>query len=273
MKLKEYWPSFCTARRMKKLPLADLIRAVDRPLPVIVTLTSIASRLATLHLTIRSLLAQSVKPERVVLWLHHDLKLQVPESLVELQGNVFEIRYVDLNCSHCKLVHALEAFPDRILVTCDDDLIYDHTWLERLYRDHQRYPDDIISHECRKISYDADEQLLPYKQWPYLKQTGVSGMDLLLLGYSGVLYPPGSLMQQAVDVELFMQLAPKADDLWFKAMSFLKGTKVRRSTEPEPKPIPVIGSQKVSLLKTNVREDGNRIQWQALCDYFNIRIS
>ncbi|ADU65042.1 hypothetical protein Selin_0286 [Desulfurispirillum indicum S5] len=273
MKLKEYWPSFCAAWRLKRLPLEELMRFADQPLPIIVTLTSIPSRLNTLHLTLRSLLAQSMKPQKIVLWLHHDLEPQLPLSLSELQGEIFEIRYVDLTCSHRKLIYSLRIFPDQVLVTCDDDLLYHNTWLERLYNDHLRYPDAVIAHECRRITRTPEGELLPYKQWPTQTETGVCGMDLLPIGYGGVLYPPGALMQDVTDVDLFMKLAPKADDLWFKAMSFLKGTLVRRSSVPCPKPLPLIGTQKLSLRKTNVREDANRVQWEVLCDYFDIRIN
>jgi hypothetical protein len=72
------------------------------------------------------------------------------------------------------------------------------------------------------------------------------------------------------DVDLFMRLAPKADDLWFRAMAYLKGCPVGHSQQAYPPAQPIIGSQKVSLLKTNVRQDGNRLQWQALCEHFGL---
>ncbi len=271
MKLKEYWPSFMAATCMKFLDRDALCAPSSNPLPIVVTLTSIPSRLSTLHLTIRSVLNQSRKPEKIVLWLNHDLHNQLPLSLSSLQSELFEIRYVELTCSHRKLIHSLQEFPTKILVTCDDDLIYERTWLERLYADHIDYPHDIIAHECRRIMHDGHSgDLLPYKQWPVVKEGGISDPEFMAIGYGGVLYPPGALVPQAIDSELFLKLAPKADDLWFKAMSFLQGTAVRHSSSSLPKPIPLIGSQKNSLLKTNVREDGNRLQWNALCDHFGI---
>ena len=272
MKLKEYWPSWRAARAMKNLPLDKLLRPSKSTLPVIVTLTSIPSRLQSLHLTIRSVLNQSSKPEKIVLWLHHDLEDQVPPQLRQLQGECFEIRYVDLNCSHRKLIHALDAYPNKILVTCDDDLIYDQSWLRRLYDTHQTDNKAIIAHVCRRITWGPNGQLMPYKQWPIVRDGAQYHDNLLPIGYGGVLYPPNSLPKQTVDVSLFMSLAPRADDLWFKAMSWLHGTKVRCSISSTPSPQPIIGSQKVSLLKSNVREDGNRLQWQALCEHFNIRM-
>lgn len=271
MKLKEYWPSFWAATQMKYLDREVLCSPSKNSLPVIVTLTSIPSRLKTLHLTIRSVLNQSRKPEKVVLWLHKDLHDQLPLSLQILQSELFEIRYVDLTCSHRKLIHSLQQFPLKVLVTCDDDLIYERTWLERLYADHLNYPHDIIAHECRRIMHDGRSgELLPYKQWPVVTEGEITGSEIMAIGYGGVLYPPGALLPQAIDPELFLKLAPKADDLWFKAMSFLQSTAVRHSSSSLPKPIPLIGSQQISLLKTNVREDGNRLQWKALCDHFDI---
>src|SRR5690554_6050266 len=148
-------------------------------------------RLAKLHLTIRSLLIQSVQPEKILLWLHHDLASQIPAALKDLQGDIFEIHYVDLTCSHRKLIHSLTAFPHKVIVTCDDDLMYNSSWLERLYLEHQKFPLDVIAHECRRITRDEQGELLPYKEWPTLNEPGIAGMDLLAIGYGGVLYPPG----------------------------------------------------------------------------------
>lgn len=267
MKIKEYPISFLQSLKLRFSPVTNLSK---NKVSLIVSLTSIPTRLHILPLTIRSLLLQSVLPEKIILWLHRDLKEKLPVALSSLQSDLFEIRYVELTCSHRKLIHSLEAFPSSVIVTCDDDLIYEKTWLERLFTDHQLYPEDIVAHECRRISQNTDGQWLPYKEWPTQQETGVKGMNLLPIGYGGVLYPPNSLQPQVTDVQMFMELAPKADDLWFKAMSFMKGTLVRRSSSPWPKPIPIIGSQKISLLKTNVREDGNREQWLKITNFFDI---
>ncbi len=272
MKLKEYFPSLRESLRVRRLKRDELVRADVDPLPVVVSMTSIPARLGILHLTVRSLLIQTRKPARIVLWLHRDLRGTLPETLSELEGPVFEIRYVDLECPHRKLIHSITAFPEDVVVTCDDDMIYDPTWLERLYVDHQRFPHSIIAHECRRIARDEAGELLPYRRWPTVRLRGVNGKALVPTGYAGVLYPPRALLPEAQDVGLFMRLAPTADDLWFKAMSLLNRTEVRRSSEPGPKPRLIIGSQRVSLMRKNVREDSNRQQWQAICDHFGRRI-
>lgn len=270
MKLKQYWPSWREAQRLKRLPLTQLQSAIETPLPVTVSLTSIPSRLQTLHLTIRSLLAQTCRPHKVLLWLHQDLARDLPLALRELEGDVFEIRFVSLTCSHRKLIHTLEACPNAVVVTCDDDMMYAPTWLAHLYEHHLNNPMAIMANECRQITRGDDGQLLPYQQWPRLKHGQTSDRPLLPIGYAGVLYPPRVLNQRVHDVELFLRLAPKADDLWFRAMAFLNQSVVAHTPTAYPPPRPIIGSQTISLLKTNVNEDGNRQQWSALVDFFGI---
>jgi hypothetical protein len=268
MKLKELPKSLWAMWRLTQLKPAQLFQCDTEPLPVIVSLTSIPSRLPIIHVTIRSLLIQSRQPEKIVLWLHHDLKQHLPYSLTQLQGDVFEIRYVDLTCSHRKLIHSLEEFPSKVIVTCDDDLIYNDTWLQRLYDDHLLFPTDIIAHECRQIKFDDSGKPKAYEYWLAERKVGVTEKWLMPIGYGGVLYPPNCLYADVQNRDLFLSLAPKADDLWFKAMSHLAGTVTRRSSDPGRKPIPIIGSQWVSLKKTNVRQDGNYLQWVALCNHY-----
>jgi hypothetical protein len=268
MKLKELPMSLRAMWRLSRISTTQLFQRNSKPLPVIVSLTSIPSRLTIIHLTIRSLLMQSSQPEKILLWLHQDLKQYLPHSLTQLQGDIFEICYVDLNCSHRKLIHSLEAFPKKIIATCDDDLMYDQTWLQRLYDDHLQFPNDIIAHECRQIKFDEAGKPEAYDLWLTEHKAGVTDKWLMPIGYGGVLYPPNCLYSDVQNRELFLSLTPKADDLWFKAMSHLAGTVTRRSRQPGKKPIPIIGSQKVSLKNSNVRQDGNYLQWVALCDHY-----
>lgn len=270
MKLKEYPASLRTGHRLSRLPYELLHRRSGSMLPVIVSLTSIPSRLGRLHLTIHSLLAGEQKAEKVVLWLNHALRGALPDSLERMVGPLFEIRFAGLTSSHRKLVHALDAFPGATIVTCDDDVMYDSTWLVRLHDDHRRYPEAVIAHQCRRISYDDAGALLPYRQWPTETRTDVTAPNLMPIGYGGVLYPPDRLHRDVCNADLFMALAPGADDLWFKAMSVLRGTTVRRSSQPGDKPVPIIGSQSVSLQKTNIRLDRNREQWAAISAHYSI---
>lgn len=267
MKIKEYPISIYSSLQLLMLTANRLTMSEKHEVPILVSLTSIPSRLSILHLTIRSLLNQTVKPENIILWLNKNLQSSIPKSLSKLENDVFKIRYENETCSHRKLVHALRHYPNKIIVTCDDDLIYHSHWLERLYKEHELNPKDIIGNECRRILYDSFNKVLPYRSW-HSEPPKSCTKNTLAIGYAGTLYPPNSMHADVLRQDLYMALAPKADDLWFKAMSLKAGIKTRRSGLLAPKPIPIIRSQQEALGKTNIKQDGNRSQWQALIDYY-----
>lgn len=270
MKLKEIPLSIFTELKLSSHSKEVLVLKNKKELPVIVSLTSIPSRLSTLHLTIRSILNQNVRPQKIVLWLHESLKQEVPEQLGLLECELFEIRYSSLTCSHRKLIHSLELFPNDVIVTCDDDMMYRPNWLFLLYQEHLKNSDAIIANQTRYIQYTKRGDLLPYKLWIYQGDKPFNQNAVIPIGAEGVLYPPHVLSHLATDSDLFLKFAPKADDLWFKAMSFLKGTEsVPALIKPKPS-IPILGSQKYALKKTNIGGDKNTRQWLDLTAQFNI---
>lgn len=270
MKLKEFPGSIWRAWQLNRISIRSLHNKSATSLPVIVSFTSIPSRFDVIHLTVRSILAGTHKPDKIVLWLNELLKSSVPESLLKIVGEKFEIRYVEGNLPHRKLIHSLQAFPDKILVTCDDDMMYDSSWLNLLYQDHINHPLDIIANECRGINYDETGNLRPYYFWYKENKENVSYDSLLPLGFGGVLYPPKCLHDDVFQADLYLKLAPKADDLWFKAMAILRGTAARHASQVVAKPTPIFNSQSVSLKATNVKQDGNRLQWEAIANHYRL---
>jgi len=270
MKIKSFFRSLFASARLACISGDQLGKnASPAMVDVVISLTSIPSRLSALHLTIKSLLDQGVSFEKIVLWLHQDLRNELPKALEKLQGERFEIRYCATTEPHRKLIETLKLYPDKIIVTCDDDMIYPNDWLFRLLDSWQHTPDDIVAHRCRKIRIQNGD-ILPYRTW-HSESTGESTSLTLALGWGGVLIPPGSLDDRVLDRDSYMRLSPNADDLWYKAMAMLKGTAVRKSRNPYPAPIPIIASQNISLGKKNIGEDQNRVQLLALAKEYNLK--
>lgn len=270
MKTKEVPLSLFTALRLKLTPAGRLGAGARRlETPVLVSFTSIPSRLHVLHLTVRSLLAQSVRPDGILLWLNETLEGRVPLPLARLVGERFQIRFRPGTSAHRKLVYPLREFPGHTVVTCDDDHMYPRDWLERLHDAHRAHPGEVVAHECRRIAYGADGRVRPYREWGG-EEPGEAHRDTLAIGYGGTLYPPGALHPDVTDEALYLELAPRADDLWFKAMSLRAGTATRRSPHPPRKPVPILRSQEEALGDTNIHEDGNRTQWEALVGRYGV---
>ncbi len=219
---------------------------------------------------VRSLFTQSHHPKKIVLWLNKEIKSEVPKSILNLQGDLFEICYSELNCSHRKLIHSLEKYPDDIIITCDDDLIYRRDWLYLMYKEHQKYPNHVIGNCTIHINFDEHDQVLPFRQWKYPDSGRINTKAVVPIGAWGILYPPKSLSNRVLDIDLFMKLAPGGDDLWFKAMALLKGTKAIQAETCPKEPIPIIGTQRVSLKKLNLGQNQNDTQWHALSEYFDL---
>ena len=270
MKLKELPPSIYHSLRLRSIPGGTLIHRAGDQADVIVTLTSIPQRLSTLDIVIRSLLTQQTMPWKILLWLPHSLRDSIPSRLQSLVHERFEIRFTPLTCPHKKLIHSLEAYPDKVIVTCDDDLIYRSDWLQGLIVAHGDHPRAVIGHQLRYIRQGADGQPLPYREWILPANSPPDPRAALAIGAGGVLYPPHSLDPRVQNRELFLELCPRADDLWFKMMGLLAGTGTKGTGGPKRPPIPIIGTQRYSLKKGNISRDENRLQWIALQEYFNM---
>nr|WP_299338275.1 glycosyltransferase [Allomuricauda sp.] len=255
---------------LNSIPIGRLKHKKSTEIPIIVSLTSIPSRLSTLHLVIRSLLVQDKLPKKILLWLNEDLKNQLPHKLKKLEGSIFEIRFSHLTCPHRKLIHTLEAFPNDVIVTCDDDLMYRKNWLSSIHEEHLKRPRSIVGNYTVHINHDKTGKPVPFKKWKYPANQKINPWAITPIGAWGVLYPPKSLSSKTLDQNLFLKLAPKADDLWFKAMAVLQGTKSVQAVHPPKHPVPIGGTQKLALKNENLGGDKNTQQWIALEEAFNL---
>lgn len=197
---------------------------------VIVSLTSYPARIEFIWQTISSLLRQTYRPSKVILWLSKTQfeSQALPESLLNLQSDVFEIRFVDNDIrSHKKYVYAFAEFSDNLIITVDDDLIYSPRLVESLVKMHEIYPDDVLCRYGKKIGRCANGSLMPYKEW----RGAVMGDEDVFFGSGGgTLFQPSKLYKDVLDVDLALQLTPLADDIWLNVMCILAGLRIRLIT-------------------------------------------
>lgn len=197
---------------------------------VIVSLTSFPERMYELHYTLYSLLSQSIKPKKVILWLAEEQfpnrEKDVPTKVLELQKNGLTIKWTHNIYSYKKLIPTLKEYPNDIIVTADDDIFYDKEWLEKLLLEHKKYPDCIICHRGH-IAKLTNNGFAPYKKWKKKATCKTPSFFNMSTGAGGVLYPPNSFYKDVLNENLFMQLAPKGDDLWFWSMAILADTKTK----------------------------------------------
>ena len=268
--VKELPLSIYYSLKYSLIPSSFFVKEIKTSVPAIVSLTSIPSRFSTLHFVIKSILDQNTLPKKIVLWINENQKDSVPEKVKKMQSSLFEIRYSKLHCSHKKLIHSLEAYPKDCIVTCDDDLIYRKDWLSKLYKEHIKHPKSIIGIKTSHVNFDEKNNSLPFKKWRNQYITKKYERAYVPIGAWGILYPANSLYKEVVNIDKLMALAPKADDLWFKAMALLNNTRSIQAKEIPKEPIPIIGTQKLALKKDNLKKDKNTEQWMALDREYNL---
>ncbi len=201
---------------------------------LIISLTTFSKRIDTVHIVIQSLLKQTIKPDKIVLYLSlvEFPDKVLPKQLTDLQNEIFEIRFVPNNIkSYKKLIYALKEYPDANIITVDDDVIYPRNLVKSLLKAHKKHPYDICANRIREINI-KDGEIEPYYKWHLSERRKLFGHKIsrkfsnLQIGVGGVLYPPKSLHPDVIKEEIFTKICEYQDDLWFWAMAVHNGTNI-----------------------------------------------
>jgi len=242
------------------------------PGPLVVSLTSWPPRFPFLHRTLHALLRQSVRPDRIVLWIADADAPLLPARVLRLADAGIEIRTTADTGPFKKLLPSIEAFPGAFVASADDDVHYKPAWLETLVAGFLAGEEPaIVCHRAHRPQVRPDGALAPYSQWERDVQDGdarrASGR-LIPTGVGGILYPPDSLDPLAADVALAARLCPTCDDFWFFWMASRRGTAIRKVGGRFPyREWP--GSQRSALHSGNLGGEYDR-QLAALSAHFGL---
>ncbi len=229
----------------------------DREHEIVVSLTSYEKRIGDAYLCIESLLQQSLRPDRIVLWLSRSNfpSGKVPALLRRQESRGLEVVFTDDDLGpYKKYVHALERFPESLVITVDDDILYPVDMVEQLYEAWLERPQLIHCHRAHSMRLAGPGKLAPYNKWPNCQAGEAPSSRVFPTGVCGVLYFPGALHADATNREQFMRLSPRADDIWLKAMSLRQGTLSAVIDDPrcwKDRFLTITGSQVLSLKQEN----------------------
>ena len=206
------------------------INQTKRTPQLIVSLTSYPERMYDIHYCLYSLLTQSIKPDQLILWLAEEefsnKEKDIPKKVLNLQKFGLTIKWCNNIKSYKKLIPTLKEYPNDIIVTADDDIFYQRNWLEKLYNAYLEDNQYIYCHNAHKITFEG-ENIKSYTHWKKSINDNTADFINIAIGCGGILYPPNSLNKDIFNQELFMWLAPNADDMWFWAMAVLNNTKIK----------------------------------------------
>ena len=258
-------------RQLRKYPLNEDAPPHGLPARLIVSLTSYPRRFGTLHLTIKSLLDQSVKPDHVILWIDRWAQGQIPPKVAGLEGEFFSICPCDDDLrSFNKIVPTLRGHPDAFIAIADDDIYYPDFWLERLIATYDPAQPTIVYHRGHRIAYCREGKLAPYDSWTRSVRDDASlqpSTDIFPTGVGGVLYPPNSLPPLAADAKLLKQLSATCDDSWLYFMWRQTPWKAKRVAGRMPRFVEWPDSQQNSLQSFHAG-GAKDVHLRALSEYF-----
>ena len=218
---KKLYPSHCEKRKNT----VGVCNTNYNDFEVVISLTSFPSRMNTIKWTLESLCRQSMKPNRIELWLCSDEfgNENIPDELTEFVSRGIEVKFTDINLKpHNKSFHSARENPNRLIITVDDDVLYSERLVEKLYAEYLKSDKHtVICEHAHRITFDRMGRVKMYNQWDW-DSKGIQGPSMLLMpkGVGGVLYPLGFFGELYFDLDTINRCCLSNDDLWLKVNGY-----------------------------------------------------
>jgi len=246
----------------------------NKDVELIVSFTTYNKRIYDAHLIVESIAQQTIKPNRLILWLdENEFNLDtIPLLLLKQVERGLDIRFCPNYRSYKKIIPTLESFPESNVITIDDDVIYPYDFIEVLIRESKEYKNCVIANVVHQMKFD-ECGVQPYEKWVLNAKSSLPGYDVFPVGAGGVFYPRGVLGELVIDAQAFTNLAPTADDVWLKTMTLLQGHKSKKVNDNRDfslRFLCVESSQDIGLFHMNLNESKNDLQIKSVFDKYDV---
>lgn len=240
---------------------------------IIVSLTSYPKRFADMDLCLKSILNQSYKPDRIIIWLGSDTTKEQAEAFFEKYKKYGIEYFIDKEhnyYSHKKYIYAFDKFKKSIIITFDDDLIYSKNVIKTLIKKYKKYPKNIIARRVHKITW-ANETIDNYSKWIWeCYNERKPSNELCATTGAGTLFPPSIFPKSVIDFNLIRKYALTADDIWLKMMAVNFGIKIVWTGTFLQMPVEINSNKSDSLKSKNVFESKNDIYIKKIVSDFSL---
>ena len=159
-------------------------------------MTSFKKILLTIDKVINSILNGTLIPNKIVLTLYYkDIEFISKEIDNYLIKNKISLIIVNMDIKpHKKYFYVMQKYPYDIIITIDDDIIYENNTIEILYKNYIKYPKEISAKRVHKIKFKKNGISLPYKKWHKgYKLSTTPSFNLMATTGAGTLFPPNIL--------------------------------------------------------------------------------
>ena len=254
----------------------ELIEKNNKNPELVVSFTTYPARIKCLPLVVGSIIRQSKQPDAIVLYLSKKQFKNVNNPIFDtIKKQGVKITLVDDDIrSHKKYFYAMEEFPNSVIITIDDDIIYDKNMIEDLYNSYLRHPKAVSAKRVHRITFDRNNKILPYLNWDYNTRDIVDeeSLELVATGCAGILYPPNCIYKEWNDIEGIKETSLCADDLWLKVMELLNNVPVVLAKSKSYNLKHIWATNFNGLGIDNILNNGNDLQLENICKYKKIDI-
>jgi hypothetical protein len=194
---------------------------------IYVSLTSIFNNQNILLQTLKSIVSQSIKPDKIFLCLSEEPylfdtgfknKIITDNNLFNFlkdNSSIIEVMWVKNIGSFRKLLPILEEKwnEECVIITIDDDTIYENHLIENLVEDYKKYK-CVISYRGFTPKFNK------FENFDYLARDKINNLSLYNFptGKGGILYKPNFFHQTnklIFNQDIFIKTCDGGDDIWF----------------------------------------------------------
>lgn len=249
-----------TKKSVKSLPDGLGINTEERKEKIVVSLTTFPKRIESAGIIISLIMQQTMKADKILLYLSQE---EFPRGMCGLPKIIKEeikkgltVVFVEGNLrSHKKYFYAIKEFPNDIVITVDDDILYPKNLIETLISRHNKFPDAVIANAAHSLLKNG-EPINEYRDLDEAKETEMPKHCYQALGAGGILYPPHCMHKEIFNRDFVIKNCLTSDDIWLKAMQLMNRTPVLTTNTCKLLYTPC--SQEIALWKTNC--EGNEPQ-------------
>lgn len=267
----EYYDFYCAVKQADYEKMKEIHKA-----RVIVSVTSFPDRINDVAVMLESILNQTKPADMILVYLAEEQFLrkeeELPDNLRRLvaDGKVV-VKWCDNLMPHKKYFYAMQEYPDDIIVTIDDDLLYNPKMLEILYQSYLRYPDAISAMRTHIMGVTSAGKIMPYELWvkEYARYLHKPSLWLFATTGAGTLFPPCWRPEILFDKEGIRKTCLCADDLWVNVCRILTHTAV--VTVKDSGKIKRLITDGDHLYELNGAGGMNDSQLNAICEYLKVQ--
>jgi predicted O-methyltransferase YrrM len=209
---------------------------INSKIPVYISLTSIFKNQDILLQTLQSIMKQTILPDKIFLYLSDepyildtgfkDKKITNSNLLKFINNNsIIDIKWVKNTGSYRKLLPLLKDKwnEDCIIITIDDDTVYDTLLIENLINDYNEQ-NCVIGYRGFTALFDK------FENFDYDKRYKLQHLSLynFFTGKGGILYKP-QFFHKTHDLifndKIYIDTCPIQDDIWFYIIRLFNNVK------------------------------------------------